>query len=62
MPRPYTSPRAAISPTRRRRTDASLDVAQRLYASLGFRMIPPYYEVPPEILRRSVFMEAALDA
>lgn len=43
-------------------TEVSLDVAQRLYTSLGFRVIPPYYEVPPAILRRSVFMEAAVDA
>ncbi len=42
-------------------TEVSLEVAQRLYASLGFRAIPPYYEVPADILRRSVFMEAALD-
>jgi putative acetyltransferase len=42
-------------------TEVTLDVAQRLYTSLGFRVIPPYYEVPPDILRRSVFMEAVLD-
>jgi GNAT superfamily N-acetyltransferase len=43
-------------------TEASLDVAQRLYTSLGFRVIEQYYEVPPEILKRSVFMEAVLEA
>jgi ribosomal protein S18 acetylase RimI-like enzyme len=43
-------------------TKVSLDAAQRLYASLGFRVIPPYYEVPPAILRRSVFMQAPVEA
>jgi putative acetyltransferase len=43
-------------------TEVSLDVAQRLYTSLGFRVIPPYYDVPPDILKRSVFMEAVLEA
>jgi GNAT superfamily N-acetyltransferase len=42
-------------------TEVSLTAAQALYASLGFRVIPQYYEVPPEILRRSVFMEAVLE-
>jgi putative acetyltransferase len=43
-------------------TEVSLTVAQALYTSLGFRVIPPYYQVPPDILRRSVFMEAVLEA
>ena len=42
-------------------TEVSLDVARRLYASLGFRAMPQYYQVPTEILQRSVFMEAVLD-
>jgi len=42
-------------------TEVSLTAAQALYTSLGFRVIPQYYEVPPEILRRSVFMEAVLE-
>jgi putative acetyltransferase len=42
-------------------TEVSLTAAQALYTSLGFIAIPQYYEVPPEILRRSVFMEAVLE-
>ena len=31
--------------------------AQHLYASLGFRRTQPYYDAPPDILQRAVFME-----
>ena len=34
--------------------------AQRLYASLGFRRVKPYYDAPPDILQRAVFMEMLL--
>jgi putative acetyltransferase len=41
-------------------TETSLAAAQHLYLSLGFKIIKPYYDVPPEILKRSIFMELAL--
>jgi len=34
--------------------------AQRLYASLGFRTIEPYYELPQDLREWLVFMELAL--
>ena len=34
--------------------------AQRLYESLGFQRVKPYYDAPPDILRRAVFMELRL--
>jgi GNAT superfamily N-acetyltransferase len=34
--------------------------AQHLYASLGFRRIDPYYELPPAVSDWLVFMELAL--
>ena len=41
-------------------TEISLAAAQHLYHSLGFKVIQPYYAVPPEILKRSIFMELVL--
>ncbi len=35
--------------------------AQELYQSLGFKEIGQYYDVPAEVLKRSVFMERSLD-
>jgi putative acetyltransferase len=34
--------------------------AQQLYASLGFRRARPYYDAPPDIAQRAVFMELRL--
>jgi ribosomal protein S18 acetylase RimI-like enzyme len=34
--------------------------AQRLYQALGFRPTDPYYEGPPEIMARALFMERDL--
>lgn len=36
-------------------------VAQELYSSLGFKIIDQYYDVPSEVLKRSVFMELSSD-
>ncbi len=41
-------------------TEVSLKTAQQLYDSLGFKLIQKYYEVPPDILKRTIFMELAL--
>ena len=41
-------------------TGTFLDASRRLYASLGFVETGPYYEVPPDVLRVTVFMELAL--
>ncbi len=41
-------------------TGTFLDASRRLYASLGFVETGPYYEVPPEVLRVTVFMELRL--
>lgn len=38
-------------------TADSMAAAQGLYSSLGFKPIGQYYEIPPEILKRAVFME-----
>jgi len=38
-------------------TGTFLDASQRLYASLGFVERGPYYKVPPDVLRVTVFME-----
>jgi hypothetical protein len=35
--------------------------AQKLYSSLGFKIIDQYYDVPSEVLKRSVFMELSSD-
>ena len=35
--------------------------AQSLYRSLGFKTVDQYYDVPPEVLKRTVFMELSLD-
>lgn len=34
--------------------------AQELYRSIGFREIPPYYQLPPDLRAHLVFMEKAL--
>ncbi len=41
-------------------TEVSLRGAQHLYDSLGFKPTQQYYEVPPDILKRTIFMELAL--
>lgn len=41
-------------------TASDLTIAQRLYASLGFRPAAPYYDAPPEIRKIVVFMELPL--
>lgn len=41
-------------------TEISLRAAQAIYLSEGFEVVPPYYEVPPEILPRTIFMERKL--
>ena len=41
-------------------TEVSLKTAQQLYDSLGFKLTQQYYEVPPDILKRTIFMELAL--
>ena len=41
-------------------TGTFLDASRRLYAALGFVETGPYYEVPPDVLRVTVFMELAL--
>jgi len=41
-------------------THEDLDVARGLYASLGFRETGPYYDVPPDALRWTIFMEMPL--
>ena len=35
--------------------------AQKLYSSLGFKTTNQYYEVPEEVLKRTVFMELSLE-
>ena len=37
-----------------------LEASRRLYASLGFVERGPYYEVPPDVLRVTIFMELPL--
>lgn len=41
-------------------TADSMTPAQRLYASLGFRRAKPYYDAPPDISQRAIFMELRL--
>ncbi|MGD0997739.1 MAG: GNAT family N-acetyltransferase [Thermoleophilia bacterium] len=41
-------------------TGSFLDASRRLYASLGFVETGPYYDVPPDVLRVTVFMELRL--
>ena len=38
-----------------------LTAANRLYADLGFREIGPYYRVPPDMLKLTVFLERTVD-
>jgi len=35
--------------------------AQSLYSSLGFKTTDQYYDVPADVLKRTVFMELSLD-
>jgi putative acetyltransferase len=41
-------------------TGTFLDASRALYASLGFVETGPYYEVPPDVLAVTVFMELVL--
>ena len=41
-------------------TGTFLDASRRLYASLGFVETGPYYDVPPDVLRVTVFLELEL--
>src|SRR5664280_759909 len=41
-------------------TGTFLEASRRLYASLDFVETGPYYEVPPDVLRVTVFMELPL--
>jgi GNAT superfamily N-acetyltransferase len=41
-------------------TGTFLEASRRLYASLGFVETGPYYDVPPDVLRVTVFMELRL--
>jgi putative acetyltransferase len=41
-------------------TKDSLTTARRLYTSLGFHEVCPYYQVPPDVLRWTIFMEMPL--
>lgn len=41
-------------------TADSLATARRLYTSLGFHERDAYYEVPPDVLRWTIFMEMSL--
>lgn len=41
-------------------TGTFLDASRRLYASLGFVATGPYYRVPPDVLRVTVFLELRL--
>lgn len=41
-------------------TADTMKAAQVLYGSLGFKRTQPYYELPPDILERAVFMELSL--
>ena len=41
-------------------TAERLTAARQLYTSLGFCERAPYYQVPPDVLRQTVFMEMSL--
>jgi putative acetyltransferase len=41
-------------------TERSLAAAQHIYHSFGFKDVSPYYDAPPEIGDRAVFMELLL--
>ena len=43
-------------------TGTFLEASRHLYASLGFVEIAPYYEVPPDVLRVTVYLELPLTA
>jgi GNAT superfamily N-acetyltransferase len=42
-------------------TAAFLAAANHLYADLGFRQTGPYYDVPPDMLKITIFMELPLE-
>ena len=41
-------------------TADTMHAARDLYTSLGFRLVEPYYDLPPEVLKRAKFMELSL--
>jgi carbonic anhydrase len=41
-------------------TADTMQAAQELYRSMGFKPAQQYYDLPPEILKRAVFMELPL--
>ena len=41
-------------------TGTFLEASRHLYASLGFVEIAPYYDVPPDVLRVTVYLELPL--
>jgi putative acetyltransferase len=41
-------------------TANTMKAAQSLYSSLGFKPIEQYYDLPPDILERAIFMELPL--
>ncbi len=43
-------------------TGTFLEASRHLYASLGFVEIAPYYDVPPDVLRVTVYLELPLTA
>jgi GNAT superfamily N-acetyltransferase len=42
-------------------TEVSLKSAQRIYTGAGFKLAPPYYEVPEELKGRILFMVMGLE-
>jgi putative acetyltransferase len=43
-------------------TADTMKTAQGLYKSLGFKLTQQYYDLPPDILKRAVFMELSLES